>query len=70
MSADDSASFGPRPGTVVFDEPSPIPADQDRDRAVRTDPAFVAFRERVAAVIDAGGAVEEPTPPESAVIDA
>jgi NitT/TauT family transport system ATP-binding protein/taurine transport system ATP-binding protein len=40
--------MSPRPGRIVFDEPTPF-ADGERTRALRADPAFLAFRERVGA---------------------
>jgi taurine transport system ATP-binding protein len=52
--------MSPRPGRLVFDERTPLRGDQPRDRAARSDPAFVDLRERVAAVIDRGGSVEPP----------
>jgi taurine transport system ATP-binding protein len=42
--------MSPRPGRIVFDEPVPFGADERTD-ALRGDPAFVAFRERVRAAI-------------------
>jgi ABC-type nitrate/sulfonate/bicarbonate transport system ATPase subunit len=54
--------MSPRPGRVVVDETSPL-GDRPRDRALRTDADFVAFRERIAAHIDAGAEappIEEP----------
>jgi ABC-type nitrate/sulfonate/bicarbonate transport system ATPase subunit len=37
--------MSPRPGRIVLDEP--VPFGEERTPALRTDPAFVAFRERV-----------------------
>jgi NitT/TauT family transport system ATP-binding protein/taurine transport system ATP-binding protein len=45
--------MSPRPGRVVLDEPVPFPA-AERYAALRATPAFVAFRERVAAAIGSG----------------
>ncbi len=45
--------MSPRPGRVVFDEPVPFDTAQ-RTAALRAEPAFVAFRERVAAQIGRG----------------
>jgi ABC-type taurine transport system ATPase subunit len=42
--------MSPRPGRVVFDERPPFAADERAD-ALRSAPAFVAFRERVRAAI-------------------
>jgi taurine transport system ATP-binding protein len=42
--------MSPRPGRIVFDERPPF-APQARTAALRADPAFVAFRERVRAAI-------------------
>jgi ABC-type nitrate/sulfonate/bicarbonate transport system ATPase subunit len=38
--------MSPRPGRVVFDEPTPFTSGE-RTRELRTSPEFVAFRERV-----------------------
>jgi ABC-type nitrate/sulfonate/bicarbonate transport system ATPase subunit len=48
--------MSPRPGRVVFDEPTP---DGERTTTLRTTPEFVAFRERVAARLAAD---HEPVP--------
>jgi ABC-type nitrate/sulfonate/bicarbonate transport system ATPase subunit len=45
--------MSPRPGRVVLDEPVPF-APEERTAALRATPAFVAFRERVAAQIGRG----------------
>ena len=42
--------MSPRPGRIVFDERPPFTPEQ-RTTALRADPAFVAFRERVRAAI-------------------
>ncbi|MCW2992785.1 MAG: transporter related protein [Conexibacter sp.] len=42
--------MSPRPGRIVFDERPPF-APEERTAALRADPAFVAFRERVRAAI-------------------
>ena len=42
--------MSPRPGTILFDERPPFPADA-RTPELRADPEFVAFRERVRAAI-------------------
>ena len=42
--------LSPRPGRIVFDEVVPFAVDA-RDRALRADPDFVRFRERVADAI-------------------
>jgi taurine transport system ATP-binding protein len=42
--------MSPRPGAIVFDERPPF-APEDRTPALRADPEFVAFRERVRAAI-------------------
>jgi taurine transport system ATP-binding protein len=45
--------MSPRPGRIVLDEAVPFAPDA-RDAALRATPAFVAFRERVAAAIGTG----------------
>ena len=52
--------MSPRPGRIVFDERTPLRGDEPGTAPLRSDPAFVDFRERVAAVIDRGGSVEPP----------
>jgi NitT/TauT family transport system ATP-binding protein/taurine transport system ATP-binding protein len=47
--------MSPRPGRIVLDEVSPLGPEVVRDRAVRSSPAFLALRDRVAAAIDEGG---------------
>jgi ABC-type nitrate/sulfonate/bicarbonate transport system ATPase subunit len=42
--------MSPRPGTILFDERPPF-APEDRTPALRANPEFVAFRERVRAAI-------------------
>lgn len=44
--------MSPRPGRIVRDET--VPFRPTRDAALRATPAFVAFRERVAAAIGTG----------------
>ena len=44
--------MSPRPGRIVFDEPSPFGPDVERGRDLRLHPDFVPFRESVAAAIE------------------
>ncbi len=44
--------MSPRPGRIVLDERSPFGADVQRHRDLRLDPAYVPFRERIAAAIE------------------
>lgn len=60
--------MSPRPGRIVFDEPSPFPADLERDASLRGRPEFAAFRDHVAAAITlppAEGEVSPPTDPDA-----
>ena len=60
--------MSPRPGRVVFDEPSPLGA-RTRDRAIRTDADFVTFRERIAGHIDANGDGRDPGAHQVGIVD-
>lgn len=47
--------LSPRPGRIVFDEPSPFGPEVERHRDLRLHPDFGPFREEVAAAIEARG---------------